>query len=77
MQPLGHTKVRTKVGLSPALLPVLERALAKAKAKLVPQGPKPQQNLVPKGSDDDRCVVWLLEDTIQKVKTGTYQPAQI
>ena len=75
-QPLGHTKARTKVGPSPALLPVLEKALAKAKAKLAPQSPESRQNLVPQDNDDDRCVVWLLEDTIQKVKNGTYQPSR-
>ena len=77
LQPLRHTEARTRLGQNPTLLPVLERALAKAKAKLVPHCQNPQQNLVPKDSDDDWCVVWLLEDTIQKVNTGTYQPAQI
>ena len=75
LQPTGHIEVNTRPRQSAVLLPRLEQALARAREKLAPQGPKPQQNQAYKGSEDNRCVEWLLEDAIRKLKAGTFQLA--
>ena len=55
-----------------AFLPALERALTKARGKLSSHCQNPKQGSASRESEEDQCIVWLLEDTIQKVKAGTY-----
>ena len=62
---------------SPTLLGKLERTLTRAKEKLTPQDRKTQSDLEQQVSEEDRYIVWLVEDAIQKVKAGVFQPAQI
>ena len=71
-QTLRRMEVRRRLGQNKAFLPALERALTKAKEKLASHCQNSKQSSAPKESDEDRCIVWLLEDTIQKVKAGTY-----
>ena len=61
-------EVRRRLGQSTAFLPALEKALTKAKENC--QSSKQNPDL--KESNEDQCVVWLIEDTIQRIKEGTF-----
>ena len=71
-QTLRRTELRRRLGQNKAFLPALERALTKVRGKLASHRQSPKQGSAPRESKEDRCIVWLLEDTIQKVKAGTY-----
>ena len=71
-QTLRHIELRRRLGQNKAFLPALERALIKARGRLatyhqnLKQGPNSREN------EESQFMVWLLEDSIQKVKAGTY-----
>ena len=71
-QTLRRTELRRRLGQNKAFLPTLERALTKARGKLASHRQNPKQGSDSRESEEDQCIVWLLEDTIQKVKAGTY-----
>ena len=71
-QTLRRTELRRRLGQNKAFLPALERALTKVREKLASHRPGLKQGSTAKESEEDWCIVWLLEDTIQKVKAGTY-----
>ena len=68
-QTLRHLKLRRRLGQNKAFLPALERALTKARGKLTAP---PQDWKQAKENKESQWMVWLLEDSIQKVKAGTY-----
>ena len=65
-------ELRRRLGQNKAFLPALERALTKARGRLAVQHQNLKQGHTPKESEESRSLVWLLEDSIQKVKAGTY-----
>ena len=64
--------MRRRLGQNKAFLPALERALTKARGRLAVQHQNLKQGHTPKESEESQSLVWLLEDSIQKVKAGTY-----
>ena len=71
-QTLRHIELRRRLGQNKAFLPALERALTKARGRLAMQHQNLKQGHTPGESEESQCMVWLLEDSIQKVKAGTY-----
>ena len=71
-QTLRHIELRRRLGQNKAFLPALERALIKARGRLAVQHQILKQGPASRESEDGQCMVWLLEDSIQKVKAGTY-----
>ena len=69
----GPVEANTGPRQSTIILPRLEQALARAREKVALQGPESQQSQAYAGGEDNRCVEWLLEDAIQKLKAGTFQ----
>ena len=67
-----HIELRRRLGQNKAFLPALERALTKARGRLAVQHQNLKQGHTPGESEESQCLVWLLEDSIQKVKAGTY-----
>ena len=71
-----HIEWRRQLGQNPAFLPALERALIKARKELVTHNQDLEED--PTTREDKgkavRCqrMVWLLEDSIHRVKSGTY-----
>ena len=68
-QTLRHLELRRRLGQNKAFLPALERALTKARGRLAAH---PQDWKQARENEESQCMVWLLEDSIQKVKAGTY-----
>ena len=68
LQTVRSTELRRRLGQNTAFLPTLEKALTKVKESC--QSSKRDPDL--KESNEDRCVVWLIEDTIQWIKEGTF-----
>ena len=71
-QTLRRTELRRRLGQNKAFLPALERALIKARGRLAVQPQGLKQGPASREREDGQCMVWLLEDSIQKVKAGTY-----
>ena len=71
-QALRRIKLRRRLGQNKAFLPALERALIKARGRLAVQHQSLKQGPASRESKDGQYMVWLLEDSIQKVKAGTY-----
>ena len=67
-----HIEFRRRLGQNPAFLPVLERALIKARKRLAVHRQNPKQDPTSREDEDRQCMVWLFEDSIQRVKAGTY-----
>ena len=65
-------ELRRRLGHNKAFLPALERALIKARGRLARQPQGQKQGPASREREDGQCMVWLLEDSIQKVKAGTY-----
>ena len=68
-QTLRHLELRRRLGQNKSFLPALERALTKARGRLAAH---PQDWKQARENKESQCMVWLLEDSIQKVKAGTY-----
>ena len=68
-QTLRHLELRRRLGQNKAFLPALKRALTKARGRLAAH---PQDWKQARENKESQCMVWLLEDSIQKVKAGTY-----
>ena len=71
-QTLRHIELRRRLGQNKAFLPALERALIKARGRLAAHHQNLKQGPTSRENEDGQCMVWLLEDSIQKVKAGTY-----
>ena len=71
-QTFRHVELRRRLGQNEALLPALERALIKARGRLAVHHQNLKQGHTSGESEEGQCMVWLLEDSIQKVKAGTY-----
>ena len=71
-QTLRHIELRRRLGQNKAFLPALERALIKARGRLAAHHQNLKQGPTSRENKDGQCMVWLLEDSIQKVKAGTY-----
>ena len=67
-QTLRHLELRRRLGQNKAFLPALKRALTKARGKLAAP---PQDWKQARENEESQWMVWLLEDSIQKVKAGT------
>ena len=67
-----HIEFRRRLGQNPAFLPVLERALIKARKRLAVHRQNLKQDPTSREDEDRQCMVWLFEDSIQRVKAGTY-----
>ena len=65
-------ELRRRLGQNKAFLPALERALTKARGRVAVQPQNLKQGHTPGESEESQSLVWLLEDSIQKVKAGTY-----
>ena len=68
---------KLRLWTSPTLLSKLEKTLTQAKEKLTPQERKTPSDLEQQVGEEDRYIVWLMEDAIQRVKAGVFQPAQL
>ena len=68
-QTLRNIELRRRLGQNKAFLPALERALTKARGRLAAH---PKDWKQARENEESQCMVWLLEDSIQKVKAGTY-----
>ena len=71
-----HIEWRRRLGQNPAFLPALERALIKARKELVAHNQDLEEDPMTR-EDKDKVVqrqrmVWLFEDSIHRVKAGTY-----
>ena len=64
-------ELRRRIGQNKAFLPALERALTKARGRVAVQSQDLEQGHTSGGSEESQSLVWLLEDSIQKVKAGT------
>ena len=71
-QAFRRIELRRRLGQNKAFLPALERALIKARGRLAVQPQGLKQGPASREREDGQCMVWLLEDSIQKVKAGTY-----
>ena len=71
-QTLRHIELRRRLGQNKAFLPALERALIKARGRLAAHHQNLKQGPTSRENEESQCMVWLLEDSIQKVKAGTY-----
>ena len=69
---LRHIELRRRLGQNKAFLPALERALIKVGGRLAVHHQNLKQGPTSRENEDGQCMVWLLEDSIQKVKAGTY-----
>ena len=67
-----HIEFRRRLGQNPAFLPVLERALIKARKKLAAHHQDLKKDPTSREDKDCQRMVWLFEDSIQRVKAGTY-----
>ena len=67
-----HIELRRRLGQNKAFLPALKRALIKARGRLAVHHQNLKQGHTSGESEEGQCMVWLLEDSIQKVKAGTY-----
>ena len=67
-----HIEFRRRLGQNPAFLPVLERALIKARKRLAAHHQNLKQDPTSREDEDCQRMVWLFEDSIQRVKAGTY-----
>ena len=65
-------ELRRRLGQNKAFLPALERALTKARGGVAVQAQNLEQGHTSGESEESHSLVWLLEDSIQKVKAGTY-----
>ena len=65
-------ELRRRLGQNKAFLPALERALTKARGGVAVQAQNLEQGHTSGESKESHSLVWLLEDSIQKVKAGTY-----
>ena len=68
-QMLRHLELRRRLGQNKAFLPALKRALTKARGRLAAH---PQDWKQARENEESQSMVWLLEDSIQKIKAGTY-----
>ena len=71
-----HIEFRRRLGQNPVLLPALEKALSKARKKLVAHNQDLEEDPTAR-EDKDKAVrsqrmVWPFEDSIHRVKAGTY-----
>ena len=71
-----HIEFRRRLGQNLAFLPALKRALIKARKKLVAHHQDLKEDPTTR-EDKDKAVphqgmVWLFEDSIHRVKAGTY-----
>ena len=71
-QMLRHIEFRRRLGQNKAFLPALERALIKARGRLAAHHQNLKEDPTSRENEDSQCMVWLLEDSIQRVKAGTY-----
>ena len=65
-------ELRRRLGQNKAFLPALERALNRARGGVVMQAQNLEQGHTSGESEESHSLVWLLEDSIQKIKAGTY-----
>ena len=69
---LRHIELRRRLGQNMAFLPALKRALIKARGRLAAHHQNLKQDPTSRENKDGQCMVVLLEDSIQRVKAGTY-----
>ena len=71
-----HIEWRRRLGQNPVFLPALERALIKARKELVVHYQDLEEDPATRDDKDQagrrQQIVWLLEDSIHRVKSGTY-----
>ena len=71
-QTLRHIELRRRLGQNKAFLPALKRALIKARGRLAAHHQNLKQGPTSRKNEESQFLVWLLEDSIKKVKAGTY-----
>ena len=71
-QTLRHIELRRRLGQNKAFLPALERALIKARGRLDAHHQILKKDPTSRENEDGQGIVWLLEDSIQRVKAGIY-----
>ena len=67
-----HIEFRRRLGQNLAFLPALERALIKARKKWAAHHQDLKRDPTSRKDKDCQRMVWLFEDSIQRVKAGTY-----
>ena len=65
-------ELKRKIGQNRTFLPALKRALDRARGGVAVQVQNLEQGHTSGESEESHSLVWLLEDSIQKIKAGTY-----
>ena len=68
---------KLRLWASPTLLSKFEKTLTRAKEKLTHPDRKTLSDVEKQAGEEDQYMVWLVEDAIQRVKAGVFQPAQL